>query len=451
MIPQNIKTIYAPWSGRVKSISAVDGAKAEAVMIQLVRDAIPRVELNLVANILEPASESFHELISNLTLSRQQLKNIEAELKQLTNFDQDAEFSLVPQKELRGLRYEKINLKRSIENDLQKLKFHGYEAGKGRVEPTMDRLWLSALKANKLWNSLSENLFKVLPTEMQSNAWAVATIGELTAASLLDENLIQWLKSNQGAGHSFLEIGGLIQRGYTTAALKELYVLNVFDQEVNILTPVRALGWDVQTVKVRVGQSVSQGDELLVLADQSKMHLIATPLGSELTLVRQAIQHGYLVAASPLTVKAGPSFTGLQIMKVGSDASGKTEVTVLVDNKIERVNKTAGASYRSWGLHNGLRYNLAVPVTQMDEVYVLPLVSLIETVADHFVFVQTSKLKFEKRPVVLLHKDSDSVVLGLKSKLKPGEKVVTSGAFALSLAFLSETPSAVDPHAGHNH
>ena len=451
LIPQSIRTIYAPWSGRIKSISAVAGAKAEVVMIKLVRDAIPRVELNLVANILEPASESFHELISNLKISHQNLKNIETELKELTNFDDDAEFSLVPQKELRALRYQKVNLKRAIENDLQKLKFHGYEMGKDSVEPTMDRLWLSALKANNLWNGLSEKLYKVLPVKVQHNAWVVATIGELTAASLIDDALVSWLSSNNGAGSSFLEIGGLIQRGYTTAALQELYQLNVFHQEVNILAPVSPLGWDVDTVKVRVGQSVSKGDELLVVSDQSKMHLIARPLGSEISLVRQAIRQGFLVAAKPLTAKAGPSFEGLEIMKIGSDVAGKTEVIVLVDNKVERVHLNAKMSYRSWGLHSGLRYNLEVPITKIDNIYVLPLVSLIETVADHFVFVQTSKLNFEKRPVVLLHKDSDSVVLGLKSKLKIGERVVTSGAFALSLAFLSETPSAVDPHAGHNH
>jgi len=84
-------------------------------------------------------------------------------------------------------------------------------------------------------------------------------------------------------------------------------------------------------------------------------------------------------------------------------------------------------------------------------VFTVPVNSVIKSGEQNFIFVKTGAHSFEKRNVVVLYKDSNSAVLGSDSELKSGEFSVVEGAFAMNLAFLSESPEAIDPHAGHNH
>ena len=456
LIKQNNQPVYAPWGGKVNSIHTVSGAMAaqDSILLTILRDPIPWVELNLVGGILEPASEQYHELIVSLEVARQQLRNVKGELKSLTKFDTASdEYSLIPQKDLRSLKYEKLILEKTIAGDLNKLKLHGYTKGVNQEikTPSNDKLWLAALKANGTWTEQSELLFTALPDSIQKSAWAVATVGELTVSSLISADLIHLIRENKTAGKFFLEIGGLIQRGSTVQAISNLLQLNAFNQEVKITAPKNNFGWDVGEVKVRLGQSVEMGEELLSLSDDSQVYLVATPIGEEVSLVVNALQNEFRVAARPLSRGTGPDLNALSIIKLRPREGGGQEALILSYNQSLNLYKNQNHSFRSWALIEGAKYLVQVPIAKLNNVYVLPTKAIIETAGSSFVFVKSSATSFEKREVIVKHKDAQSVVIDLKSNLELGEKVVTTGAFALSLAFLSETPQAVDPHAGHNH
>ena len=69
---------------------------------------------------------------------------------------------------------------------------------------------------------------------------------------------------------------------------------------------------------------------------------------------------------------------------------------------------------------------------------------------DKVVYIQNGD-SFKPAKVVVLYQDHDVVVLDSKtSELFPGDSVVQTGAFGLSLA-LKSSGGAIDPHAGHNH
>ena len=453
-IPQNSRPIYAPWSGMVKSISVSSGAAVmeDQRLMTIVRDPIQRIDLNLTGDILRPASEEYHTLTASLRSSQQELSNLDDELARLTKFDDVNTISLLPQKEIREIKYNQSNLKKSIENDLLKLKLHGHVSGENatRYSPQTDKLWLSALKANGIWNHRAEQLYLTLPDSLKNNSWAIATVGELSAASLVTDGLITWLKANNSAAHYIIEIGGLIQQGYTISALKELDSLNVFEQEIIVATPAGDMGWDVDTVDVRVGQHIDAGEELLDLSNNSTMYLVAEPIGSEVSLIGNAMQENYLIGARPLSKNAGPVLSGLSIIKLGAGHDAKQTAFALAENEILSVYDNDDQLFRSWGMRPGTKYVMNVPVDKLDRVFTIPREAVIDAGGASFVFVQEDK-RFEKRPVAILYRDTDYAVIDGISELKQGDKVVSLGAFALNLAFLSETPQAIDPHAGHNH
>ena len=87
---------------------------------------------------------------------------------------------------------------------------------------------------------------------------------------------------------------------------------------------------------------------------------------------------------------------------------------------------------------------------ELKDIFIVPLDGIITHGPDKVVFVYENK-GFERRKVTILHQDSSYAVLGSKSQINIGDKVVISGAYALQLALIAGTPEAMDPHAGHTH
>ncbi|KWW30619.1 MAG: RND family efflux transporter MFP subunit [bacterium P3] len=79
-------------------------------------------------------------------------------------------------------------------------------------------------------------------------------------------------------------------------------------------------------------------------------------------------------------------------------------------------------------------------------VLTLPNTAVVEEMGNHFVFVQHTPERFEKRIVTLGTTDGLHTVI--TSGLESGERVVTKGAVMLKMAQATAVP---DPHAGHFH
>lgn len=100
----------------------------------------------------------------------------------------------------------------------------------------------------------------------------------------------------------------------------------------------------------------------------------------------------------------------------------------------------------SVNLLSGSFVTLYIRTASEEQVLTLPNTGIVEEMGTHFVFVQITPEKFEKRLVTLGATDGIRTVI--TSGLKAGERVVSKGAVMVKLA---QGSGALDPHAGHMH
>ena len=97
-------------------------------------------------------------------------------------------------------------------------------------------------------------------------------------------------------------------------------------------------------------------------------------------------------------------------------------------------------------LLSGSFVSLYIRTATDEQVLTLPNSGIVEEMGTHFVFVQITPEKFEKRLVTLGATDGMRTVI--TSGLKSGERVVSKGAVMVKLA---QGSGNLDPHAGHMH
>jgi hypothetical protein len=278
----------------------------------------------------------------------------------------------------------------------------------------------------------------------------VATIAELVAGDLVDDSLVDWLKKDSCGVRNFLEIGGLLQRGHDLEYLETLCAAGALDPLVKVRAPETAPDWDVCDLLAKPGDTVSVKDPLVVLEDPRRLYLRAEPTESEIGVVTRAMEKGSIMEAHPLVPGSAPVLDELKIQRIYGDEQGGTMAMLAVSNSVAcSRDGEDGAVYRTWRIREGQRYELRVPIEVFDKVFVFPAGAVIEEGAERFV-LQKCGDGFTPIQVEVLYRDHEVAVLPSSSDIFPGNPIVTSGAFALSLA-LQSSESDDAGHHGHAH
>ncbi len=457
--PLNLQPVYAPFSGRVEKVQADLGSKSTGgdVLVTIIRDPIPRPSLELTEEIVSPASEEFHAAVAELHYTRKSLEVLSTELTRLSKFqDESDDLSIVPQKDLIDLKYEKAKLEQQRQNIHAQLFFHGLvpkeiEAIENGDEAMRgDLYWLNALKQNRAWPAMAEELYGLLPMKAQHDLWTGAAIAELALSSLVTDELVAWLKETATTVSDFLYIASLLQEGHSLADIRSLHSMGALAPIISVRAPANENGWDVKQLVVKPGQRVEAGDPLLLLEDESEMYLVAEPNGSEIAVLNNASREQHRINATPLTPDTGPDLEGLTVTRMMAAGEAGSRVYLPAANTVIGENSRGTYTYRNWALRQGMDYILKVPTKILEDVIVLPSEAVIQYGADKVVFVREGDA-FIRRKVVVRYQDNEVAVIGDGSELLPEEAMITKGAFALHLALIAGTPEAVDPHAGHNH
>ncbi|NQZ56852.1 MAG: hypothetical protein HRT88_05195 [Lentisphaeraceae bacterium] len=455
----NEQPVFAPFKGRVQKIEVTIGEYREPgeVLISLIRAPIARPELKMVGDILTPASEEYHSTIAELRTSVKSLEVLDSELKRLKAFDTNGEgISLVPQKDLIDLKYNKAKAEQQISNFRNKLILHGLtkkEINKIAQGETINRspnFWLNALKQNNIWNKKASSLYNVLPPKLKDNRWTLATVGELSATELISDESIAWLSKDIKAAAHFLEIASLLQSGHTLTDIKDLYQIGALEKIISVKAPLKKMGWDVEKIHIKIGQEVEAGQPLLTLSNHSTMHLIAKPQASEIGLLNEASKLQSSISAVPLVKGSGIDIHNLTVNKIVGDDDGTSLAYVEVTNSVHSSSSKTNKNYRNWNLRNGLKYVLQIPQRILTDVIVLPSEAVIQHGPDKIAFIKDHG-EFVRRKVVVVYQNNEVVVISKDSEIKIKDLVVQQGAFALQLAFIAGTPEALAPHAGHSH
>lgn len=460
-LPSAHQPLHAPFGGRVAALHVDRGDAVEpgAVVATLLRDPIPRPTLTLTGSLLEPAQERLHDAVLELRVAAEDVRIARAELERVRPYTRsvDGEPPVLPGQRAIDLEYELARATKTYEKFEHELEKHGLTESqiaaveRGAPLPPYDAdAWRRALVANGLWSPAADALFDALPDGLQRVPWATATIGELSAAGLATDELAGWVATS-GVGARFLDVGVLLLEGRSLDEVRALAELGALEPLVEVRAPasVRAVAWDVVALDVRVGAHVEAGDPLVLLHDAQRMALSLDPVGDEVGAVLDAAARGATFSARPVVSGAGPGLAELSVAYVDGD-DGRDHAIVPVENLVfAETTSPSGATRRTWGVREGTRFVVAVPVTTADDdVFVVPVGALATDGPDTVVFVQRDDGGFDPAPVEVVRRDADLAVLGPASEIAAGDRVAWSGAFELAIAL---SGGDADAHAGHGH
>lgn len=211
----------------------------------------------------------------------------------------------------------------------------------------------------------------------------------------------------------------------------------------------------VQQLNVHSGEFANVGQSLAVLADFRRLYIEGRAFEQDAKELTQAAVLGLGVEAIPESSRGeAEALTDLKILYVNNEVESDSRALyfyVGLPNEIVHSNTTPeGHRFVTWRFKPGQRMQLRVPVEQWSDRIVLPVDAVAQEGPESFVFQEIAG-HFDRRPVRVLYRDQNKVVIADDGSIVPGDKVAMTGAHQMQMALKNKAGGGVDPHAGHNH
>jgi len=211
----------------------------------------------------------------------------------------------------------------------------------------------------------------------------------------------------------------------------------------------------LQEVMVHKGQTVAAGQTLAIVADYSELYIEGQAFEQDVRELTTAARNGWRVTA--LMEDGGRSTITVPDLELvySSNAIHADSRTLpffvrLPNSIVKRTQTPDGLSFVEWNYRLGQRVRLQVPVEEWTDRIVLPVDAVAREGVESFVFQQNGD-HFDRVPVKVDYRDSQSVVVANDGSLFPGDVVALRGAHQMQMALKNKAGGGVDPHAGHNH
>ncbi|MCU0703346.1 MAG: efflux RND transporter periplasmic adaptor subunit [Fimbriiglobus sp.] len=207
--------------------------------------------------------------------------------------------------------------------------------------------------------------------------------------------------------------------------------------------------FEVQDLKVKLGDTVQAGQVLCVLACHERLFVEGQAFKSEATILARLAEEKVGVQADFTDEKKGewpeqPPLLVHHLANVIDPASRTFPFYMALDNQ-PRLYERDGKKHYLWRYQPGQRVRLRVPVEKLgDSVIVLPTAAVVREGADAFLFTGHGD-HFHRLPVRVLHEDRTEVVIA-DGAIPKGAKVVMNQAAALNRALKAATTEG-----GHEH
>jgi cobalt-zinc-cadmium efflux system membrane fusion protein len=217
---------------------------------------------------------------------------------------------------------------------------------------------------------------------------------------------------------------------------------------------LRPLAYEVEDLKVQLGDQVQAGQVLLILANHQSLYIEGHGFKQEAALLERAAQEGWAIQA--------------EFVEDVADAWPATAVTFRIhhlSNTIDPVSRTLpfflplanqsrsydrdGRTFLVWRYRPGQRVRLHVPVERFDNVFVLPAEAVAREGPEVYVFRQNGD-GFDRKPVRLLYEDRRFVVLANDGSIAPGQYVARAGAASLNRVLKAQSATGL-PAGFHVH
>ncbi|OWK43167.1 Cobalt/zinc/cadmium efflux RND transporter, membrane fusion protein, CzcB family [Fimbriiglobus ruber] len=212
--------------------------------------------------------------------------------------------------------------------------------------------------------------------------------------------------------------------------------------------------FEVQELKVQLGEQVQAGQTLCLLANHQQLFVEGRAFKSEATVLARAAESKVPVRADFADEAVGdwPAQEALTIHHLANqvDPATRTFAFYLPLENQSRTFEKDGKTFFVWRYRPGQRVRLRVPVEKLgDEVFVLPAGAVVREGAETFVFRQNGDY-FERKAVRVLYEDRSEVVIANDGSVAAGSFVVRNQAAAINRA-LKAAAGGGGGHEGHDH
>ncbi len=224
--------------------------------------------------------------------------------------------------------------------------------------------------------------------------------------------------------------------------------------------------YEVQELKVTLGEQVQAGQTLCLLANHQRLFVEGRAFKSEADALAAAAEKKTPVRAefADETAGAWPARGPLIIHHLSNQVDPATRTFAFylpLDNQ-PRTFERDGKTHFVWRYRPGQRVRLMMPVEKLVTLapdgktellpFVLPAGAVVREGGEAFVFVQTGDV-FVRKPVRVLYADRSEVVVANDGSITEAEFVVRNQAAALNRALKAQAAGGGggDPHAGHSH
>jgi cobalt-zinc-cadmium efflux system membrane fusion protein len=223
--------------------------------------------------------------------------------------------------------------------------------------------------------------------------------------------------------------------------------------------PGSDLAYEIQEIKVQMGEQVQAGQMLGVLANHQNLLIEGRAFKHEAASIEQATQEGWPLQAdfSEAPDSAWPKQDQpLQIRYLANtmDAASRTFPFFIPLSNSSRSYEKDGKTFIVWRYRPGQRVRLQVPVEQFKEVFVMPAEGLVRKGAEAYVFRQNGDF-LERKAVTVVFEDRGNVVIGNDGSIGSGLFLAHNAAASLNRILKSQAQGEEEnhghDHAGHSH
>lgn len=214
--------------------------------------------------------------------------------------------------------------------------------------------------------------------------------------------------------------------------------------------------YQMQSINVSRGESVSAGQQMGVLADHCLLYVEGKAFENDAKRLIEAAQSGSMIQVTPSSGDFdSDEFLSLKVQSVSNEVDEQSRALkfyLLLPNELvgSTESSSTGKEFIAWKFRPGQRMEAKIPTTNvMKNKIVLPPNAVVIEGPNAFVFEQNGD-NFDRIDVQVLYRDRDSVVLENDGQLV-GSSIAMTGAYEMHLALKNQSGGAIDPHAGHNH
>jgi len=210
---------------------------------------------------------------------------------------------------------------------------------------------------------------------------------------------------------------------------------------------VEGVAYEVQELKIDLGQQVQAGQLLSVLSNHHSLYIEGHAFKQEAPFLEKAAQNGWPIQIE-FAEDDGLHWPPLdQTFQIRHLANSIDTVSRTFDFFIPLTNQSRGYEKDSktfvvWRFRPGQRVRLHVPVEELKDVIVLPSASVVREGPEAYVFSQNGDL-FNRLAVHVLHEDRLNVVLANDRSLTPGVYLAQSSAASLNRVLKAQAASGV--------